>query len=74
MTKRNPHDENRIRLRRLLVQQRKSRQMSQRQLADSLNKPQSFVSKYESGDRTLDIIEFVEVCFCFKPFTSTVHQ
>lgn len=35
---------------------------TQNQLADKLNKPQSYVSKYESGDRNLDFIEVLNVC------------
>jgi len=27
-----------------------------------LKRPQSFVSKYESGERNLDVIEFLGVC------------
>lgn len=27
-----------------------------------LGKPQSFVSKYETGERRLDVIEFAELC------------
>lgn len=30
--------------------------------ARRLRHPQSFVSKYESGERHLDVIKFVEVC------------
>lgn len=31
-------------------------------LADRLGKPQSFVSKYESGERRLDLIELRQIC------------
>ncbi len=36
--------------------------MTQTALADKLGRPQSFVSKYERGERKLDVIEFVQVC------------
>jgi len=31
-------------------------------LAERLKRPQSFVSKYESGEKTLDFLEVREVC------------
>lgn len=31
-------------------------------LAERLGQPQSFVSKYESGDRCLDLLEIEQVC------------
>lgn len=31
------------------------------QIADQLGKPQSFISKYERGERRLDFTEFVEL-------------
>ncbi|MCC7293488.1 MAG: helix-turn-helix transcriptional regulator [Phycisphaerales bacterium] len=36
--------------------------MTQVQLAEALSRPQSFVSKYERGERRLDVVEFLEVC------------
>ena len=31
-------------------------------LADRLRRPQSYVSKYESGERRLDVLELKQVC------------
>lgn len=36
--------------------------MTQADLAAKLHRAQSFVSKYESGERHLDVVEFIEVC------------
>ena len=36
--------------------------LSQVELSKKLGKPQSFVSKYESGERRLDILELRKVC------------
>lgn len=47
--------------RKLMVNARLSVGLTQAQLATRLQRPQSFVSKYERGERRLDIIEFVEV-------------
>ena len=45
----------------LLVQSRESSEITQASLATSLGKPQSFVSKYESGERRLDVVELIEI-------------
>lgn len=44
-----------------LIAERKAAGLTQQQLADRLNKPQSFVSKYERGERRLDVVEFLAV-------------
>ena len=41
---------------------RKESGLTQAQLADRIHKPQSYISKYESGERRLDFIEVLEIC------------
>ncbi len=48
-------------LRELLVEVRRAAGLTQAELSRRLNRPQSFVSKYERGERRLDVIEFGEV-------------
>ena len=45
----------------LLIEARNSAGLTQIDLARKLGRPQSFVSKYERGERRLDVIEFLEV-------------
>ena len=49
------------RLRKRLIAARKAAGLTQTQVATRLSRPQSFVSKYERGERRLDLVEFVEV-------------
>jgi len=49
------------RLRLRLVAARHERGLTQVQLATLLERPQSFVSKYETGERRLDFIEVLEI-------------
>lgn len=44
-----------------LIKARKTAGLTQQRLADRLGKPQSFVAKYENGERRLDVVEFVEI-------------
>jgi len=46
----------------LLRQIRRDADLRQVDLAERLGQPQSFVSKYESGERRLDILELRSVC------------
>lgn len=50
----------------LLVQERKDRGITQVSLAKRLNKPQSYVSKYENGERRLDVVEFLDIAACLE--------
>ncbi len=45
----------------MLVSARKAKGLTQMDLALRLDRPQSYVSKFERGERRLDIIEFLEV-------------
>jgi transcriptional regulator with XRE-family HTH domain len=46
----------------LLRELRKKSAIRQVDLANQLNVPQSFISKYESGARNLDILELRRIC------------
>ena len=45
----------------LLIKARREQGFTQENVATALGRPQSFVSKYERGERRLDVIEFLEV-------------
>ena len=44
-----------------LKKARKENGITQAQLAEALGKPQSFIAKVESGERRLDVVEFVHL-------------
>jgi transcriptional regulator with XRE-family HTH domain len=46
----------------LLIEARKKAGLTQHELARRLQKPQSFVAKYEGGERRVDVVEFVSIC------------
>jgi transcriptional regulator with XRE-family HTH domain len=50
-----------VRLRTRLVAARRERGLTQIELAALLARPQSFVSKYERGERRLDFVEVIEI-------------
>jgi transcriptional regulator with XRE-family HTH domain len=51
-----------FRLQEILAAKRIDDGVTQTELAAKLRRPQSFVSKYESGERRLDVVELIEVC------------
>ena len=46
---------------RLLVETRTCHNLTQADVAGRLGKPQSFVAKYENGERKLDVVEYCDV-------------
>ncbi len=56
------HEEPYTALRAALKDARKKAGFNQAAVAKRLGRTQSYVAKYETGDRRLDVVEFVEVC------------
>lgn len=48
-------------LRRRMIEAREAAGVSQEQLAERLDRPQSYVSKTELGQRRLDVIEYLTI-------------
>jgi transcriptional regulator with XRE-family HTH domain len=55
------YSEGQTRLQQLLTAARKEAKLTQQEVADRLDRHQSFVAKYEGGERRLDVVEFVAV-------------
>lgn len=49
-----------------LVAARHSAELSQQQLAKRLGRHQSYVAKYEGGERRIDVVELVEIASILK--------
>lgn len=60
--KRSIWHQNYLTLRKHLKDIRIANKLTQVELSKKLGKPQSFVSKYENGDRNLDVIELIQIC------------
>lgn len=65
-------------LRRRLREARLKAGIKQAELAQALGEPQSFVSKYESGERRLTFLEVRAICHAlgldFKEFAGTFEE
>jgi transcriptional regulator with XRE-family HTH domain len=62
-------------LQNLLCELREKARLTQKDVARRLGQPQSFVSKYESGERRLDLLELREVCEALGiPLTNFVKR
>jgi transcriptional regulator with XRE-family HTH domain len=55
------HSPEQLALRELLIAARDKAGLTQQKLAKRLGKPQSFVAKYEGGERRLDVVEFIVI-------------
>ena len=53
------------RLLEILIEERKRADLTQAVLAERLGRPQSYVAKYENGERRIDVIEFVALARAF---------
>lgn len=45
----------------LLISAREEAELTQRELAQRLKRPNSFVGRIEAGERRVDVIEFIEI-------------
>lgn len=46
----------------LLVRAREEAGLTQAEVSARLGQPQSFIAKYEGGERRLDVVEFIKIC------------
>lgn len=59
----------------LLKEARTEAGLTQTEVARRLGKPQSFISKCESGERRLDVVEFLEFCHAYDVDpTAIIHE
>lgn len=59
----------------MLTELRRDKGVTQEALAESLGMPQSYVSKYELGERRLDLVETLQICRALNvDFVAFVQQ
>lgn len=62
MAGKKPWDKRRLRLQQMLRDAREAAGLRQSELADRIGADQSFVSRYERGERRLDLVELEAIC------------
>lgn len=55
------HSAEQLAFRELMIAARKRAGLTQQELANRLKRPQSFIAKYEGGERRLDVVEFIAI-------------
>ncbi|MGX2957195.1 helix-turn-helix domain-containing protein [Ursidibacter arcticus] len=68
------HSEQHIWLRQLFIKRRIELQLSQRALCEKMGVVSSFVGKVETGDRRLDVFEFILYCKALELDPTSVIQ
>lgn len=58
----------------MLKMAREGAKLTQAEVARRLKRPQSFVSKCESGERRIDIVELIEFCTVYEITPETMLQ
>lgn len=69
-----PRDPRYSQLQRALTEVRQGNGLTQQEVASRVGKPQSFVSKYESGERRLDVVEWLDVCAALRVEPASIIQ
>jgi transcriptional regulator with XRE-family HTH domain len=59
-------------LRAQLVAARQKAGLTQAQLAQEIGRPQSFVAKYEGGERRIDLVELLEILAILNILAGTI--
>lgn len=62
MAREKPDDKRHQIVGRVLRAAREEHELTQIDLADGLQRLQAFVSKYERGDRSLTLVQFLDIC------------
>jgi transcriptional regulator with XRE-family HTH domain len=58
----------------VLVASRREAKLTQRDLAQRLKKPHSYISKIETGERRMDVVEFTAIARAMKIDPLTLYE